>query len=112
MGLKVRPSCPAQVTIASVPGPITTPLGMQFGTGKLLITAGPYTVAPLAVMNGWNGSISSTLPIVTSALEFALVSRKCPVFGLKTDPPNPAIPIAPAQPAGVPGPGGQKAPPT
>src|SRR5579864_4275130 len=97
--------------MASVPGPMTTPLGMQFGTGKLLITAGPNTVPPPALVNGWNGSISSTLPIVISTEEFALVSRKCPVFGLKTEPPRPAIPIEPTQPAGVPGPGGQKTPP-
>src|ERR1700740_1177305 len=110
-GANCLPSCPAQATRTSVPGPTFTPLGWQLGTGKLLITAGTPLGGPPG--NVWKGSISSTLPTVTSpAIEFEFVTRKWPVFGLKADPPIPARATAPTQPAGVPGPGVQKTPPT
>ena len=64
-----------------MPGPIVMPLGMQLGTGKLLITAGtPFGGPPSKV---WNGSISSTLPTVMSPpMAFPFVRRKWPVFGI------------------------------
>src|SRR5215469_13618243 len=64
-------------------------VGMQLRIGKVFTTTGPF---------GFVGSISSTVPRVRSVGEaLAFVTRKCPVLGLKADPPIPAIATAPKQ---------------
>src|SRR5260370_27648181 len=86
-GGKATPSWSAHPTRKLLPGPWTMLVGKQLGVGKVLMTTGPF---------GLLGSISSTVPTVRSVgLALPFVTRKCPVLGLKAEPPIPVRATAP-----------------
>jgi hypothetical protein len=96
LGGNASPSWSAQPTRKLFPGPCTMLVGMQFGIRKLLMTTGPQEAPPHLVSVNL-GSISSTVPTVRSPVAFEFVTRKCPVLGLKAEPPIPAKAVAPTQ---------------
>src|ERR1022692_3866022 len=97
LGGNALPSWSAQPMRKLFPGPLVTPVGMQFGVTILSTTTGPQETPPGQLVSVSLGSMISMDPMLMLPTEFPLLSSRKPELESQTMPPKPAGEIAPAQ---------------